>query len=334
MRVAPAGKTFIALWTVATAMGIGLGWTFAAQTHNPLLIGIVLGVAQALILLPMWWAALFWAIVTSVGWAVGVAFLGALYGPSVGWYAYLGCLPFVAIPALTLMQWLVVGQWFKSEGFILWFAASVCSFPVAGFLAVVISLVANPGGRSFLVDLPPPIAPVFWLLGGFFGFFTGLALSTGAPDLYQQWRRRDGVAGTALALSIAGVAVILVHSALNALAGYDLIHDQADLGFYLLRFVVYLALGFSLARFLGARVALIVSFVVATADVLVDVAARLAMSEFGGVNRLIHDTSPDFLLNIMLPVLVWNLFAALGVALSRTRFLRPVSRSQVYRVKL
>jgi hypothetical protein len=247
---------------------------------------------------------------------------------------YLGCLPFIAIPALTLVQWLVVRGWFKREAFILWFGASVCSFPVSGFLAIVITFLADPDSKSFLVDLPLPIAPVFWLMGGFYGLFTGLALALGAPELYRSWRLRDHIAGTVLGVAIAGFAAILVHDLSNTLAGYDLLHGRDDSSLYMLRVMIYLALGFSLGRYQGVRIAVAISFIIAAADVLLDVTARSAMSRFEGSNSIILETWTDFSRYIAVPVVVWTILAALGAAFSHTRFLRSVSRSHVYRVKL
>ena len=337
MRSTPAGKTFIALWAIATATGLGLGWSLASATNNPFLIGVVLGTVQALLLLPMRGFALLWPFVTGLGWIVGVWLLVALNGPSHDWHTFLGSVPFIAVPVMTLVQWLVVSQLFKREAFILWFGASVCSFPVAGFLAIVVSLLAAPESKSFLAALPPAIAPVFWLVGAFYGLSTGIALSVGAPDLYQRLRQRDGLAIGALALSVAGVAVIALHDSLNALTGYDLIHGEVDPGLVLLRIVVYVSLGFSLDRILGIRAALILGVVLAAADILLEVASKLAMSAFGYFSGFGHGTWPDYPRDIALPVAVWTFFAAVGVMLSHLIFLHSVPRAprrQVYRVKL
>jgi hypothetical protein len=227
-----------------------------------------------------------------------------------------------------------VRRWFKREALILWFGSSVCSFPVAGFLAFVLMLIVNPSSRSFLNNVPSPLEPILWLTGCFYGFFTGLALAIGAPALYQSWRKRDGVAVATLALAVAGFTVIRLRDGLNAIGGYDLIHGSAVPAFTLLRVVVYVAFGFSLARFFGVRIALATSFVIATFDVLLEVAAMVGMSHFGGFVNIWQRPEPDFVRDISIPIFMWTVVALFGIALSRTRLGRAGAQGHVYKVKL
>ncbi len=335
-RMSPSGKTFVVLWTMASSVGFGLGWFLAVFLANPLYIGVVLGGAQALALMPRWRSALFWTAVSSVGWVVAVFALIASSGSGEGraWTVYLGGVPFVTFPALALVQWSVVHNWFGGKSFVLWFGTVVCAFPVAALFAILFLLLANAGSSTFLTELPSALAPVFWLMGGIFGAFTGFALAVGAPELYDDLILKDRISFATLGLALSCLAAVLAHDALNAVLGYNLLAGEDAFSVYALRIAAYLALGFSIGRLRGVTLALFGSFVVASLDVYFEVNSQVAMETFSGAGNLFSGASPDFTVNFALPIAILTAFGALGTALSRARFLQPISTSRAYRVKL
>lgn len=165
------GVVLILLWSAATAVGVGTGWYIALATGGWFLGGVPLGICQGLVLLPRWNRTLGWAMATSLGWVIGFALmagLGALvkgfvpadwwvteHEDNIGWAIAL--LPFVGIPAIAEAQWIVMRRWVAKEPWIFWFGVSVCSFPVAGFIGLVLF---DPGQSSGTLFSPSAIQPV------------------------------------------------------------------------------------------------------------------------------------------------------------------------------
>ena len=210
IKVASAETNFVARWAIASAVGFGLGWTFSVAAHSYYWIGITLGIVQALVLVPRWWVVLLWPAVTGLGWALGVAVVSAVNSPSRGWYEFPGWLPFFTVPVLTLFQWIVVSNVFRKETFILWFGASVCGFPVAGFLGIVVFMVLDPATRPFLWICHPRFPSVLAYPGALYGVFTGMALRRARPD-FLTGSPLNSLAVTALWLSAADFTLFLHH---------------------------------------------------------------------------------------------------------------------------
>lgn len=344
MRIAPSGKTFITLWTVATSIGVGVGWALFAETGNALLVGVSLAVTQALVLLPERLVALYWFLATVAGWATAVVLLGGLNGTSGGgsrfaWVTIhgvevtgaIGFLPFVGIPVLTLVQWVVLSYSFKKESLILWFGASVCSFPVAGFVALVL---ADPRGKTFLNQIPSA-APMFWLIGGIYGFFTGWAIAVGAPDIYRKWQVRDKNAIIAVCLAALGFLIILTTNGVNLYLGRAWL-EEGQLTPVWVRAFAYLALGYALGRYKGFRLVMVVGLVILLTDLALEGIIRLVTvpQEYGYYWEYVGDVWHDWLSNMAVSTIVSILCVAAGAVLSRWRLFRSSARPVVYRVKL
>lgn len=154
------------------------------------------------------------------------------------------------------------------------------------------------------------------------------------PNCTSQGEPRDEIAGVVLSISVAGLAEIVLHDAANAFVGYDLLYGQDYFGPYLVRGIVFVALGFALTRFLGIRFTLASCFAVAGLVSLLDVASQGAIGRFGLINELYPGGLLSISQGLAVPVAVWTLLALLGAILSRTRLLRSPFRGHVYRVKV
>lgn len=175
----------IILWVVATAAAIGTGWYFASLYRQWLIIGLLIGICQALVFLPNWKLAAGWLLSTSLGWVVAVFAMWALktlvpalpYSwvtantDDLGWAFAL--LPFIGVPLTSLAQSGLLARYLKSEPWIYWFGVPVCSFPMA--LLISFGLI-NPRVGSAILSSIPNLSFSFWLLGALWGLCTGWAI--------------------------------------------------------------------------------------------------------------------------------------------------------------
>ena len=187
-------NSLILLWILCNALAVGLGWYICSETRQWPLLGVVIGSAQALALLPLGWFALKWVTVTAVAWPIGLflmSSIGAIWPGAFrhqGWVTMYGddvtpavaLAPFVAVPVVALFQWLLLRLNLPGTEWVLWIAPAVCGFPVAGFVSL---LLLDPHSNDFLGFIEPT-APMFWLLGGLFGLCTGWALQRIIPSLF------------------------------------------------------------------------------------------------------------------------------------------------------
>lgn len=181
-------RSLILWWTLATALGIGLGWYVASLNRQWYGIGFLTGLCQALVFLPRWRLSFAWFVSTFAGWVMGYGALWILEGfandaslphawvtangDDIGWA--LSLLPFVAIPIVALVQSLTLRRFLNSEPWIYWFGVPVCSFPIA--LLAAFGILNPRTGETVLLAYIPVFSLSMFVLGALWGLCTGWAI--------------------------------------------------------------------------------------------------------------------------------------------------------------
>jgi hypothetical protein len=147
------GWNRIALWTLSNAVGGGISWYISlndARFAEWNWVGLILAVCQSWVFLPSLRDAVGWAIVTTLGWAIGL-FIILQISLVVGWgwfnYEFEGLILsfFTAGPVVALAQWFVLRR--QGRGAVLWIVVVPSSYVFSVVTAMIVfGLLSNAVG--------------------------------------------------------------------------------------------------------------------------------------------------------------------------------------------